>query len=432
MVYWLKIIYWLLLIEVGLRCVYFWQLKEYRWDRFKEFLFSGEARRYFLPSRHFLRPRLTVKSLIIFFLSLIMARQTVWWFGYLFMPIFVAFAVALINPISDIFKWLVIAAAKIKLVFFHRRLIVIGITGSYGKTATKEILAYVLKEKFRTAKTLANNNTLIGVAKTILSSLKIRHEVFVVEMGAYKRGEIKSICNLVRPKIGILTGINEQHIGLFGSMENIIKAKSELLAALPKDGLAVINGTNPITKKLKIGGAPAKYYQRLKLKTNLLGEHQQLNMAAAVIVAKHLGLSQGEIEKRLLKVPQFKTAIAKQRGLNGALMVIDSYNSNRDGFLAAIEFCRGIKSKRKILITPGISELGKLARSVHEDVARVATPVFDHIYITKVAVQPWFTGAELIGESQLLEKLKQELSPKDLVLLEGRLSNKFVTQVCGR
>jgi UDP-N-acetylmuramoyl-tripeptide--D-alanyl-D-alanine ligase len=311
-------------------------------------------------------------------------------------------------------------------------LIVIGITGSYGKTATKEILAHVLSEKFRTAKTLANNNTLIGVAKTVLFSLKTRHEVFVVEMGAYKRGEIKAICNLVRPKIGILTGINEQHVGLFGSMENIIKAKSELLESLPQDGLAVINGTNPITKKLKVGRAPLKYYQRLKLKTNLLGEHQQLNMAAAVIVAKHLGMSQGEIEKRLLKVPQFKTAIAKQRGLNRALIIADSYNSNRDGFLAAIEFCRAVKSKRKILITPGISELGKLTRSVHEDIARVAAPVFDHIFVTKASVKPWFDRAEYLTESQLLEKLKQELTVKDLVLLEGRLSDKFVAKVCGR
>lgn len=413
MVHWLELIYFLILLEALLRCLYFWQLKEYRWDRFREFLKTSEAKRYFLPGRNFLRPRLTLKIVLLFLFGLVLSRQFVWWLGYLLVPVTTAFLAAAFSPISDLVKWIVVLLAKLKLLFWHRRLLVIGITGSYGKTSTKEILAHVLAAKFMVAKTPETNNTLIGVAKAVLK-LKPATEIFVVEMGAYKIGEIAAICRLVKPKIGILTGINQQHLGLFGSQEKIIQAKSELLRALPKNGLAVVNGESQLARRAARGiNAGVKYYQAGSYPTNLLGAHQQLNIAAAMIVAKYLGVD----KFNLTDIPRFKTALTRVTGLNGAVIINDSYNSNPDGFLAAIALAKTIPARKKVLISPGIIELGRASKEVHARLRLAAAAVFDQVHITK-------------NETQLLKKLKTMLTKNHLLLIEGRFSAKFIRTVC--
>ncbi|OIN88867.1 hypothetical protein COW80_01630 [Candidatus Beckwithbacteria bacterium CG22_combo_CG10-13_8_21_14_all_01_47_9] len=407
-----QIIYWLFLTEAILRCLYFWQLNEYRLDRFREFLRSGKSRRYWLPGFNFLRPRLTLKILLLVLLTVYLSLWFVWWLAYLLVPLTTATSVVLIAPPSDLIKWPVIILAKIKLLIFHCRLLVIGITGSYGKTSTKEILAHVLAVKFKVAKTPGTNNTLIGVALTVLK-MPLSAEVLVAEMGAYKIGEIRAICRLVKPKIGILTGINEQHLGLFGSQENIIKAKSELLLALPKTGLAVINGVNPITKKLVIGKAPVRFYRAGKFKTNLPGIHQQLNISAAITVARYLGVKQFD----LTHIPRLKTAMIKIKGLNGATIINDSYNSNPDGFLAAVNLAKTIPAKNKILISPGIIELGSASEAVHQRLLAVANHVFDRVFIAE-------------PERQLLSQLEKILTKNHLLLIEGRFSKKFIKKLC--
>src|SRR4030042_3311816 len=133
--------------------------------------------------------------------------------------------------------------ARIKREEF-KNLLVIGITGSYGKTSTKEFLYSILVQKYgerAVLKTEKNLNTEIGIALAILNDLNADHKFFICEMGAYKMGEIRESCQISRPRIGILTGINEQHMAIFGSQENIIKGKYELIESLPPDGMAFFN-----------------------------------------------------------------------------------------------------------------------------------------------------------------------------------------------
>ena len=411
-----QIIYLLVLSEAILRCLYFWQLKEYRFDRFREGLRAGDAQRYFLPGRHWLRPRLTAKIILLFLMTLILSRQFIWWLAYLLAPMLVAVAVAFISPITDAAKTGLVLLAKLKLVLFHRQLLVIGVTGSYGKTSTKEILAHILAAKFKVTKTYGTENTLIGVAKAVLKMPRST-QVLIAEMGAYKTGEIQQICRLVKPKIGILTGINQQHLGLFGSQAKIIQAKSELLLALPSDGLAVINGVNPLTKNLRAGQAPVKYYGYAREKTNLLGQEQQLNISAAVTVARYLGVKQFD----LTHTPQFKTAITRVKGLNGATIINDSYNSNPDGWLAAINLVKSIPAKNKILISPGIIELGRASQAVHQQLVAAARLVFDEVVMTK---------PDRISEAELLVKMNRNLTKNHLLLIEGRFSAKFIQAIC--
>lgn len=417
MVHWIEIIYLLILLQALGRCLYYWQLKEYRLDRFREVGW----RRYCLPSRRWLFPRLTVKIFLLYYLSVYLSVSLInilpWqWAGpvlaYGLAPVTAAASVGWLTPLSNSLKIFFVLAAKLKLRLGHRRLLVIGVTGSYGKTSTKEILAHILSARFKVAKTRGTENTLMGVAKTVLFNLPCRSQVLVAEMGAYQIGEIASICRLVRPRIGILTGINQQHLALFGSQENIIKAKSELLQALPKNGLAVINGVNPLTKKLT-APAPVKYYRPGKLKTNLLGNHQQLNISAAVTAARYLGIN----HFRLNDIPVFKTAITKCRGVNGATVINDSYNSNPDGFLAAVTLAKTTPAAKKILISPGIIELGKETEAVHRRLAAAAKKVFDQVLIGK-------------KEAFLLKQLSTTLTKNHLLLIEGRFSPKFIHRLC--
>ncbi|MDZ4229469.1 MAG: Mur ligase family protein [Patescibacteria group bacterium] len=435
MVHWLEIIYFLLLLAAIWRCLYFWQLKEYRLDRFKAFLSTSESGRYWLPGRHWFRPHLTIKILILSYLAIYFSIMVMQYFpqqrlapivAYLLVPLTAGLAVVLLQPITDLAIGFLVGLAWVKLRLWHRRLVVIGITGSYGKTSTKEILAHVLAIKFKVAKTQETINTLVGVAKTVLFKLNPADQIFVVEMGAYKIGEIRAMCRLVKPRIGILTGINQQHLALFGSQDQIIQAKSELLRALPKTGLAVVNGTSPLARRSAgASQAQVKFYRQGQYQTNLIGQHQQLNIAAAVKVAQYLGVKTVDFTK----LPQFKTAITRSQGLNQATIINDSYNSNPDGFAAAIDLVSSLRFKKNFLLTSGIIELGREGDSVQRCLAVRAKPVFDKIFTTKAEASRLF-GAKQYGETELLKVFKKILTKNHLLLIEGRFSPKFIRQLC--
>ncbi len=199
------------------------------------------------------KPVLTLKVTILLFLTLstvfllfsLPLLDKFFWllFVDLFLGFIVAFFVFLLSFPTELYADIQIEKA-LKKIRSYRNLIVIGVTGSYGKSITKEFIAYVLSEKFKVVKTHGYDNTAIGIAHTINQRLEADAEVFVVEMSAYKRGEIAGLCNFVRPKIRVLTAINNQHLTLFRTFENIKKTNYELLESLPKNGLAIINGDN--------------------------------------------------------------------------------------------------------------------------------------------------------------------------------------------
>jgi len=149
----------------------------------------------------------------------------------------------LLDPLNDLIKTYYVSKASTKL-DHHQKLIVIGVTGSYGKTSTKEILHQILSTKYKVLKTPSSYNTAVGVANVVLKELKNDHEIFIVEMGAYKKGEIKKICELTKPHIGIITGLNEQHLDRFKTIENTLKAKTELIEALPSNSVIALNFDN--------------------------------------------------------------------------------------------------------------------------------------------------------------------------------------------
>lgn len=452
MVHFLELVFFLLILKAILRCLYFWQLKEYRWDRFREFLKTSQARQYFLPTRWLLKPKPTLKIFLLIYLSfyftiLILRLPNlliVPLIAYLVIPLTVTFAVFLLKPLTDLVIDAIILLAKLKMKLMPKSLKVIGVTGSYGKTSTKEILAHLLAAKHQVCKTQGTDNTAIGVAKTVLKNLKKSHQFFVVEMGAYKQGEIKQICKIVKPSIAVLTGITQQHLGLFGSLEKIIKTKYELIEALPQDGLAVFNGDDQrvlsLAKKTKHSKTITYHQSKTPYQTNLLGDYQQTNIQAAVTVAKKLGISPSTIKTRLKNIPSFKTTITLKRGINKAIIFDDTYNANPQGFKAAIKYLKTQKAAYKILITSGIIELGQETEKIHQQLAQQAMQVFNEIIITKqdiadifLAVQPKKSKTKIVFQPnyrKLTQYLKTMLKSQTAVLLESRLPQRFINHLC--
>lgn len=437
MVYWLVIIF----IQSVLRCLYFWQLKEYRWDRFRDLFSTGQIKTYLLPTFKFYRPKITFKIILTAYVAVAIAANIAnalpwqlmnYLLIYLFTPVIVAFSVALVNPIFEFFGWFVIITAKIKLLFCPK-LTVIGITGSYGKSSTKTILTQILANSDQSVcSTPANVNTLIGVAKTVLRSLKFSDKYLVVEMGAYKRGEIKAICNLVKPKIGILTAIAPQHLNLFGSMENLIAAKQELVLSLPANGLAVFNGKNKavlqLAKTFSTCPKIIAYPSKKPLATNLIGSFQQQNISLAVAVAKHLKLPVAKISSSLSRIAPPKTVLTQKSGPKGSLILDDGSTANPEGFTEAMVHASSLKASPKILITPGIIELGSQKQAIHKQLALQADSIFDLIIVTKPDIYAIFIQAKLktklvLAKSprQLQSVLAPHLHKKALILIEGRI-----------
>ncbi len=264
---------------------------------------------------------------------------------------------------------------------------VIGITGSYGKTSTKYIVSTILSQKYQVLMTPESYNTTMGVVRTINESLKSTHEIFVCEMGAKQIGDIKEICDLVKPKIGILTAIGPQHLETFKTIENVKKTKMELIDSLGKEGVAFLNYDDEIVSKTKVDkekctygtNTNLDYYaydvkcnekgsefavhcktgKEIHVKTKLLGMHNIGNIVGAIAIADVLGLNEEEITAgvRMLKpVPHRLELIRKA---DGSLIIDDAYNSNTKGAKMALDVLNSFESRTKILVTPGIVDLGE-------------------------------------------------------------------------
>ena len=360
-------------------------------------------------------------------------------------------------------------------------LLTIGITGSYGKTSTKEILAEILSRKFKTFKTLKHQNTDPVVAQYMVDELDESYQVFVAEMGAYFRGGIKSACDFVQPKIGIIAGINQQHLALFGSMENLISAEGgeELIESLPLDGLIIFNGENRYCRELyqktkkpkklyslkkgsadvwaediKIGKEGSSFRVVLRegetadFKIKLLGRHNILNILAAVCAAKEMGVSLSEVAAACAELPvEFGGMVLKQ-GVDGLNIIDSGYSSNPDGAMSALDFLATFPQKR-ILVMPCLIELGQASKEVHRQIGKRIADVCDLAIITTkdklkeiqqgagevssaAAVSP--PPAEKIifleNPQEIAKKIKEFSQPGDVILLEGRLSKKLISDLC--
>ena len=277
-------------------------------------------------------------------------------------------------------------------------LTVVGITGSYGKTSVKHFLETVLSQKYNVLMTPGSYNTPMGVVRTVREQLKPFHEIFIAEMGAKQPGDIKEICDIAHPQIGILTAVGTAHLETFKTADNIRKTKFELIDALPADGFAVLNADYEVIENQSVS-QPKTYYgvQHPRadysvedvtvtargssftvrkngkvfgsFDTKLLGAHNLSNLAAAVAAADYLGLNEKQISTGIKKIQPVQHRLSVRRIGSDITILDDAFNSNIVGATNAVLVLGQMEGKRKIIVTPGMVELGEKTFELNREFA---------------------------------------------------------------
>lgn len=336
---------------------------------------------------------------------------------------FVVYIANIINyPIEKIVYFYYKNKAKNKLKSMNN-LKVVGITGSYGKTSSKNILCDILNVKYNALATPKNLNTYYGLMMTINNNLDKFTDIFIAEMGAYVRGEIKDLCNFIKPKYGILTRIGTAHLETFGSEENIVKAKFELIESLPSDGIAILNRDDikQVNYKLKnkvrtvwiaIDNPDADVRainikcsnkgtnfdvsfkdekNKYHFETKLLGEHNVYNILAAIALGRELGVSMDELISavKLVRPVEHRLELKK---LGNFYQIDDAYNSNPVGAKNACQVLKMMNGIR-IVVTPGMVELGKKEEEYNKEFGREIAEVADYaVLIGEKKTKPIYEG----------------------------------------
>ena len=304
------------------------------------------------------------------------------------LPLVVALSGLLAWPWEKAISEIYFRDARRKLLS-NPHLIRIGITGSYGKTTVKHILGTILAEKYPTLITPASFNTPMGVSRAIRSSLTPSYQVFIGEMGARHVGDIKEMCRLVKPTIGILTSVGPQHLDTFKTVERVAKTKYELIEALPnhshsyffndhgiceqlykrtekpKTLIAMEAGNGEVwCENMSVSAQGSTFDLCIQGKgsvqctTSLLGEHNIQNILIAAAVANDLSLTLKQISHGVSKLVPIKSRMELISSPGGFTIINDGFNSNPSGAKAALSVLSAFP-KRRIVITPGMVELGE-------------------------------------------------------------------------
>ena len=381
----------------------------------------------------------------------------------IFMPLIVPFANILNAPIEALIRHGYIKRAKKKLAKMPN-LIKIGITGSYGKTTTKHILNVILSKKYSVCMSPHSFNTPMGLTKVVLKYLKKDNQVLIAEMGAKQVGDIKYLCNLIQPKHAIITSVGSQHLLTFKSEENIAKTKYELVEAV--NGIVVFNGNSEGAVRLYNKCNKEKYLtttenqecfcqvknikttesgsefvlcldkQEILCNTKIIGKHNIEDIALASVMAYKLEVPLNLIAQAIseLKPMAHRMEIIKSKGLT---IIDNAYNSSVESSKSALNTLSLFTSGNKIVVTPGIVEMGEKEREVNinfgEDIAKVANKVIIVNNANKDSISQGLINSNFNPENIFFaeslndarEVLKNITASGDVVLFENDLPDNY-------
>lgn len=405
-------------------------------------------------------PALTIKVWILFIVVILIELYAAWL--YLYNPEQLL-AIEVIQPVIVFIVFLIVYAPNLYLQHKQKKLAlnklqnlngltVIGITGSYGKTSTKEFLAHILSTKFKTLKTPEHVNVDTGIAKFVLQKLKKEHEVFVVEMGADRPKDIKKICDVVLPNYAILTGLNFQHFQYFKNFDSLANTKFELVDAVKTPQNIVVNAESKelIAEAKKRGLKPIFYGQNERafleptkvsfskdyihfeiehvyFRVHIFGEAMLNNLLGAITIAHVLGMSLEEIAEATQDLNAIESTMEMKKGLNGALFIDDSYNANTTGVITALHDLDLTEKKKKILVFREVIELGKKTKDEHKLIAEHIAQKIDNIllltspmhdFIERSLLDSGFSQEQIFSDSQI-DILMKKIDKHTVVLFEG-------------
>ncbi len=356
---------------------------------------------------------------------------------------------------------------------------VIGITGSYGKTSTKTYLAHILNGRYKAYPTPKSYNTLMGVCIAINNDLANDYSVdyFICEMGAYIPGEIERIAELTKPTISIVVEVGPQHLERFGTLENVAKAKYEIIKALPPDGVGVFNWDNSYVRDMYQRGYPqtrlavskeadpanvppngprfiasdieetldalsftvtdVQTGESERFVTPLLGQHNVTNVLLATAVAVHEGIPLREVARRVRGLQPAESRLARQTIPAGITIINDAYSANPVGVVHALRVLSLHQTGRRLLITPGMVELGPMMEAENRKLGEIAAQhATDVILVGAQQTEPVKAGLLAAGfpaeRLQVVDTLaeavawyQQELKMGDTVLFLNDLPDTY-------
>ena len=416
---------------------------------------------------------LFILSFLVSFGLILLSSMFLWFFRFgavalspLILPILVPFTHWLMKPLESAISKGYIKKSKKKLAQFPN-LIKIGITGSFGKTSTKNFLATILSEKYSVCATPFNFNTPMGITKTVLDYLSLGHQVLIAELGARQVGDIKELCELVEPKYAILTAIGAQHIATFKSLDNVKRTKAELPNYIGENGVCVFDiDSEPVAdieSQVKCNKVTVSIKQKadvyatnivttnkgttftlhigekeLSCSTRLLGAHNISNLLLCVAMARELELSDEQILSGISKVAPVEHRLQLINGDNVVVILDDTYNASIEGSQRALEVLKMFEGRRKIVITPGLVELGTLERLENYNFGKRISEVADIVIIVNKSnylsirqglLDSGFDETKIYEAENLLATqsiMKDMLMPHDVILWENDLPDNYI------
>jgi len=507
--------------------LYFWQLKEYHLGRIKAHFQTSQGKRLIFDKEKILKilslfffktnsffgyfflfflylgevffailkkkfkfPVWTKKTIFLFFTFLFLQGFIFYYFYsiknfYLFLlwdiflPFFFSLFLLFFQPFS--FAWRIFYLEKAKRKIEKRKgLTVIAIIGSYGKTTTKEFLFKILSEKFNVLKTKEHQNSETAIFQTVLNELNEDHQIFIAEIGAYNKGQIGYLSRIIQPTIGVITGVNEQHLATFGSMENLLSGEGggELIDFLSKKkGILFLNGNNYycqkifqerkslskvitfvafpdqeipqmdfdfLIKNIKIEKEWIEFEletkkEKMPLRVNLAGPHHLENLILAIAVSYYcFKMSLNEIKKALERITLKDSSFRFIETKKGFFILDSTYSANPQSVFSHLNYLSLFEGK-KIFIFPSLIELGEKAKEIHKRIGREMGKKCDFVILTSTDfLKELKENAKKSGlkeenifliedPKEIFEKIKSILEIKDVVLLEGRLSPLLVS-----
>lgn len=349
---------------------------------------------------------------------------------------------------------------------WHRKrfdLPVIAVTGSSGKTTTKNMIAAVLGERYRVFRTPGNLNSQLGVSEA-LCSLREDHGAAVLEMGMNRAGELDRLSRMTRPSIGVITNVGPAHIEFFESIEGIARAKGEILDHLPAGGSAVLNADDPLVMKqagrtaarvvtfgrgdgadvrlartgTELSGSTFALSDGASFRINLMGEHQVMNAAAAVAVGRLLGIDDQGIARALRGVEPTPMRM-EYRMVGDVHLIDDTYNANPSSMKAALD-ALAAAGGRKLVVLGDMLELGDLGTAAHREIGKRAADVAERIItvgelgreIAEAAVAEGMPSSRVVSclsNDEAAAEVMAEIADGDVVLVKGSRGMRMETIV---
>ncbi|MBD3250486.1 MAG: hypothetical protein GF381_02880 [Candidatus Pacebacteria bacterium] len=466
-----------------LRWLAWFQQKEYRFDRLWIFIQTDQGQEELfgrlLPTKldfsrtGLKRPKLTLRALVLALASssliYLMVYQA-WELPFLFFSV-VLLATHLSSPLAifisnlpfswakSIYLWQLEQQARQKIQ--QKQPIVIGITGSYGKTTTKTLIAHLLSGQYSVFAPPKSHNNRHSIAQSIVENYH-GQEMAVLEYAAYKAGEIKHLAESYQPDAAIITGLTDQHLAIFGSRERIVQAKAELIAALkPRDPI-FFNGADPGSEQIVQAGLTEQSHNpqidfseqtaegrsiqvsrvginqqgQLKfswqgrvIQTQLVGVHYLAAVKAAIAVGLYYNLEPELVRRKLESFIPPEFLIQVKTGLRGETVIDDGGTSNPQGFQAALQLASELKNQNKelgriLLITGGLVDLGQKTNLIHLQLAKQAKEIVDQVYYLWQPGKAQFE--KLFGADCLTDKINvlthyHSIEKNTLCLIEGRI-----------